>query len=83
MDYDFFLRAYHHSLSVKKVPIILSMMRDTGISSKQDWTSLLQRFNEEKEVHYKNCSSNLMYCCYFLYWSFYPMYRLIKQVLKW
>ena len=83
MDYDLFLRAYHHGLSVKKVPIILSMMRDTGISSKQDWTSLLQRFNEEKKVHYKNCSSNLMYCCYFLYWFLYPKYRLIKQVLKW
>lgn len=83
MDYDFFLRAYNYGLSSKKIPIILSVMRDTGISSKQDWTSLSQRFNEEKKVHYKHCYSSFMFCCYFLYWSFYPMYRLIKQVLKW
>jgi glycosyltransferase involved in cell wall biosynthesis len=75
MDYDFFLRAYRQGFNTIKVPFVLSVMRDTGISSQTDWASLNQRFNEEKKIHNKNCNSSLMAIMYKLYWKLYIAYR--------
>lgn len=75
MDYDFFLRAYRHGFNTRTIPFVLSVMRDTGISSQTDWASLNQRFNEEKKIHQKNCNSRLMMILYKLYWIYYIPYR--------
>lgn len=82
MDYDFFLRAYHSSARLAKAPVVLSVMRDTGISSRQDWESLKIRFDEEKKVHEKNCSSFSMSILYRLYWFLYLPYRYLSYAIK-
>jgi len=82
MDYDFFLRAYQSKARLKKIPIVLTIMRDTGISSRQDWQSLKYRFDEERRVHQKNCSSLLMKIIYQLYWFLYLPYRKVSYFLK-
>lgn len=78
MDYDFFLRIYQSGIHIKKIPLVLTIMRDTGISAKTDWRSLQQRFSEEKKVHAKNCRSLTMEWLYGVYWLLYIPYRKIK-----
>lgn len=80
MDYDFFLRAYRSRYRLTKSPVILSVMRDTGISSRRDWKSLKIRFAEEKRVHEKNCPSFSMSLLYKLYWFSYLPYRYVSYV---
>jgi hypothetical protein len=55
MDYEYFLRAYRAGAAhrLHNHPSI-SVMRDTGISSKKDWASLRARFLEERRIHYKH-----------------------------
>lgn len=79
MDYDFFLRAYRHGITPRHYPLALSVMRDTGISSKTDWPALLSRFNEEKKVHLKNCHSLPLSFIYKIYWVLYLNYRKIRH----
>lgn len=75
MDYDLLLRAYKYGAKLTKSPVVLADMRDTGISSRQDWQSLKYRFDEERRVHQKNCRSLLMKIIYQLYWLLYLPYR--------
>lgn len=75
MDYDFFLRAYLSGAKMKIIHQVLSVMRDTGISSQRDWGSLERRFGEEKRVHLDNATGVFMKCVYFLYWPVYLSYR--------
>lgn len=75
MDYDFFLRAYKIGASMEIHHQVLSVMRDTGVSSKQDWASLKQRFAEEKRVHLENNTSAFMTVIYAVYWALYLPYR--------
>ena len=82
MDYDFFLRAYHNGIILVKCPVVLSSMGDTGLSSKKDWQSLSNRFNEEKMVHNKNCRSFFMILAYKIYWPAYICYWRIKYILN-
>jgi len=82
MDYDFFLRAYRRGAKLIKVPAVLSVMRDTGISSRQDWQSLKVRFNEERRVHEKNCGASSMRILYKLYWFLYLPYRKVSSFVK-
>lgn len=82
MDYDFFLRAYRRGAKLVKVPAVLSVMRDTGISSLRDWKNLRFRFAEEKRVHEKNCRSLLMGVLYKIYWLLYLPYRRLSYVTK-
>lgn len=81
IDYDFFLRAYKQGFKVKNCRYVLSVMRDTGLSSRSDWPSLKTRFDEEQRVHSKNSSSNAMRLVYFLYWLAYPKYRYLLRIL--
>jgi hypothetical protein len=60
----------------------LADMRDTGISSRQDWQSLKYRFDEERRVHQKNCRSLLMKIIYQLYWLLYLPYRKVFYFVK-
>jgi len=82
MDYDFFLRAYLTNASCKLVPHPLSVFRDTGISSRTDWSSLVERFDEEKRAHFKNCNSGLWFVMYHVWWCLYPWYRKFKYLVQ-
>ena len=75
MDYDFFLRAFKSKAIMEIHHDVLSVMRDTGISSRSKWPDLLKRFYEEKEIHYKNCESLPMRWLYNCYWFLYIPYR--------
>jgi glycosyltransferase involved in cell wall biosynthesis len=82
MDYDFFLRVYRNGARLMKVPVILTVMRDTGISSRPDWKSLRDRFDEERKIHEKNCDSLFMNMLYHLYWSLYLPYRSVNFLMR-
>ena len=79
MDYDFFLRAYRENISCQKGNAVVSVMRDTGKSSRQDWPSLAARFAEERLVHKKN--SPIWFVVYPPYWFAYTLYRLLRYHL--
>jgi len=82
MDYDFFLRAYRRGKSMQVLGTPLSVMRDTGISSRTDWPSLRERFVEEKRVHKKNASGLLQSTVHSIYWSIYMPYRRIRALVN-
>jgi glycosyltransferase involved in cell wall biosynthesis len=82
MDYDFFNRAYRYGATGEYVSELLSVMRDGGISSRQDWRSLKQRFAEEKRVHYENNTSIIMEGVYMVYWALYLPYRKVRFFTK-
>lgn len=82
MDYDFFLRAYQARARLIKAPVTLAVMRDTGVSTREDWTGLKARFDEERRVHEKNCRSVYMRRVYQLYWVVYLLYRRTKCMIK-
>lgn len=75
MDYDLILRAYRARASSNSVNMPLSVMRLIGISSRTDWKSLRERFDEERRVHFKNCSTIWMRLLYIFYWMIYLPYR--------
>jgi len=82
MDYDFFYRAYQHGIKMEIYDQTMSIMRDTGISSRQDWPSLKQRFAEEKRVQLDNTTSKSMTMLYAIYWALYLPYRKACSVIK-
>jgi glycosyltransferase involved in cell wall biosynthesis len=75
MDYDFLLRAYRNGVLVQRATSVLSVMRDTGISSRKDFNSVLERLAEERSVHNKNCPNTLMTLIYEIYWFLYLNYK--------
>lgn len=81
LDYDFFLRAYLAGAAAERVPLALSVMRDTGISSRRDWRSLRRRFSEEKRVHRRYATTLAMRAMYNIYWPLYLTYRRMRTVL--
>lgn len=82
MDYDFLMRAYRYGAKGQYIDEVLSVMRDGGISSRQDWPSLRQRFMEEKRVHLENNSSTFMKVIYAVYWALYLPYRKALFAIK-
>jgi len=82
MDYDFFMRAYRQQATGEYINKVLSVMRDGGISSLQDWPNLKQRFMEEKRVHLKYDNSILMKGIYAVYWALYLPYRKTRFIAK-
>ncbi len=82
MDYDFLLRACRRGARLVKVPEVLAVMRDTGISSRRDWRSLKKRFDEERLAHEKNCPSTLMGIIYRVYWFCYLPYRRARCMMQ-
>lgn len=82
MDYDFFMRAYQYGATGQYINKVLSVMRDGGISSRQDWPSLKQRFAEEKRVHLGNNTSKGMKLMYTVYWALYLPYRKVVYVVN-
>ena len=82
MDYDFLLRAYRQNASFCIESQVLTVFRCTGISSREDWTSLCLRFGEEQKSHDKNCPNNRLNFIYRLWWFFYPIYRKLRFLLS-
>jgi len=82
MDYDFFMRAYRSGATGQYTNKVLSVMRDGGVSSRQDWPSLKQRFAEEKRVHVENNASTFMTVIYTVYWALYLPYRKVRFSIK-
>jgi glycosyltransferase involved in cell wall biosynthesis len=80
MDFEFWLRAYHHGVTVNRVPDILAVMRDTGISSRRDWPSLKRRFQEEKAIHARYARNWQWSAIYRIYWPIYTTYRSIRRL---
>ncbi len=81
MDYDFLLRAYRRGARLVKAPVVLTVMRDIGVSSRREWRQLKARFDEERRAHGKNCPSLLMGLIYRLYWFSYPLYRRTRYLV--
>lgn len=81
MDYDFFLRAYSRNIAIKHHDFSFCVMRDTGLSSRNDWPSIKTRFIEEKKVHIKNKPPVLIKYAYRIFWPTYILYRKLKLLL--
>ena len=81
MDYDFFLRAYTHGISLQKHLFPVSIMRDTGVSSQLDWKSLKYRFYEERMAQKKNNPTLAISTLHHLFWPPYILYRKVKSIL--
>lgn len=82
MDYDLILRAYRTGASCNSVNMPLAVMRLIGISSRTDWKSLRERFDEERRVHSKNCTTIWMRLLYIFYWMMYLPYRKSLYILN-
>jgi glycosyltransferase involved in cell wall biosynthesis len=82
MDYDFFLRAYRNGHTERRHDFPIAVMRDTGISSRRDWSGLSARFAEERRVHRKNVDSAWLKMLYPLYWALYLPYRRARNQLR-
>jgi glycosyltransferase involved in cell wall biosynthesis len=81
MDYDLILRAYRARATCNSVNMPLAVMPLIGISSRTDWKSLRERFDEERRVHLKNCTTIWVRLLYVLYWIMYLPYRKCLQFL--
>jgi len=82
MDYDFFLRAYRSGARLKAFrDPTLSVMRDTGISSRVDWPSLKKRLDEERRAHFKNACNPGQRLMYRFYWLLYGNYRRLRAAV--
>lgn len=75
MDYEFFLRAYKQGarFSTHDAPL-LTVMRDSGVSSRKDWPSLSVRLNEERKAQLKH-ATGFWKAIHPFYWLLYPAYR--------
>ena len=80
MDYEFFLRAYRAGVDVDVVNTVLSRMPATGISSKTDWRSLRQRFEEERLAHRLHHYGPGLRLLYAGYWPLYLTYRKARSL---
>jgi glycosyltransferase involved in cell wall biosynthesis len=81
MDYDYFLRLYQRGVEATVVRKPLSVMRNSGVSARDDWDSLKARFLEERRVQKKYNSSFIWLCIYSVFWAAYLPYRRIKAFL--
>ncbi|WP_295583752.1 glycosyltransferase family 2 protein [uncultured Lamprocystis sp.] len=80
MDYEFFLRAYDIGAQVHCIQLPLSMMRDTGVSSRRDWPALKRRFLEERQIHQRRRTTAAMRFIYAIYWPLYLSYRRLRAL---
>jgi glycosyltransferase involved in cell wall biosynthesis len=83
MDYEFFLRAWRAEAIFENINHPApTFMRATGLSSKRDWDSLLQRFNEERTIHDRYASTPGLRLLYYMYWPAYLSYRWVRWRLS-
>jgi glycosyltransferase involved in cell wall biosynthesis len=75
MDYDLWLRADRHGVSVRRVPQVLSVMGGGGVSSRRDWAGLDARFREERLVQERHAPRPAWRLLYGAFWPLYRAYR--------
>lgn len=81
MDYDFLLRAYRAGIKAKIInEFPPTVMRQTGISSRQNWQDIQKRLKEECIIHKKHCPTFGMSLTYQAYWKLYMTYRKIRSL---
>ena len=80
-DYDFILRAYRYGASARSIEMLISVMRQVGISSRRDWLGFKNRYDEERLIHFNNCKGILCYIIYKIYWLLYIPYRRFRYSL--
>ena len=80
MDYDFWLRAFRSGVRLSRVPEVLAIMNDSGISSRRDWPSLAARFREERVVQARHAVAKPWNWIYRLYWPLYLAYRWLRAL---
>ena len=79
MDYELFLRVLRSGgLFEWHAAPVISVMRDSGISSQLDWPNLSRRLREEKRAHEMHQTAAL-WLPYKLWWSLYPSYRRVRS----
>jgi glycosyltransferase involved in cell wall biosynthesis len=78
MDYDFFLRAYRAGARLTRVPRVLAVMRDSGVSSQRDWRHVRVRLSEERQIHERHRQGAASARAYSLYWGLYLPYRWLR-----
>jgi glycosyltransferase involved in cell wall biosynthesis len=81
MDYDFWLRAYLAGCRLKRVPQLLAIMDDSGVSSRRDWSALSARFGEERLVQARHARDSRWRWLYRIYWPLYLGYRRLRLAL--
>lgn len=81
MDYEFWLRAYRAGKRLRRVPAVLAIMDDGGVSSRRDWAGLSTRFREERRVQIHHSKGSRLRWLYYLYWPLYLGYRRLRLVL--
>jgi glycosyltransferase involved in cell wall biosynthesis len=81
MDYEIALRWHRKGVRTMISDLAIAKMGDQGISSQKDKESLVERFSEEKRIHFKHSKSIFMDLFYSLYGPSYLGYRKIKKFL--
>ena len=77
VDYDWLVRARRAGAVCKPVDMPLSIMPETGISTRSDWPTLAKRLSEVKRLHLRH--SNLpMRLFYRGWWALYATYKRIR-----
>lgn len=77
VDYDWLVRARRAGAVCKSVDMPLSIMPETGISTRSDWPTLAKRLSEVKRLHLRH--SNLpMRLFYHGWWALYATYKRIR-----
>jgi glycosyltransferase involved in cell wall biosynthesis len=81
MDYDFWLRAYRAGTPLARVDLVLTVMGDSGVSSRRDWQGLRARFAEERRVQLRNTREKGWRWVFALYWPLYLGYRRVRAAV--
>lgn len=82
MDYEFWLRAYRAGFGVRRVPEVLTVMGDQGVSSRSDWRGLSARFAEERHVQAIHAQEKPWRWLYQVYWPCYLLYRRLRCEIR-
>lgn len=81
MDFDLWLRAYRAGWSLRRVPRVLAIMDDTGVSSRCDWDVLSARLAEERQVQSRHAQGLAWRLFFAVYWPAYLAYRRVRSAL--
>jgi glycosyltransferase involved in cell wall biosynthesis len=75
MDYELWLLAMSALIPLVRVPEVISVMGDTGVSSRRDWTGLRARLNEERSMQRRYAPNRQWRLVYAFFWPAYLAYR--------
>jgi glycosyltransferase involved in cell wall biosynthesis len=75
MDYNFVYKIYQAQLPYRVIHEVATVASGDGLSGREDWKSLHERFLEERRVHFTHAKGILSRLRYMAYWILYPAYR--------